>query len=436
VNTSQLFNGEGFSMNAVLEGYVVDLDTNSAQGNAVHRLKTLDANTGKEIAIGTYTNVEEPGNWASSGNNGVYGSGLYTKLCADGVTRAWSFETGSLAWESDPMDLPWGIFGTYDGTAGLGLVMAGSYAPYMYCYSAENGSLLWKQSTGVLPDGTLNPYNYEYAENGPPTWGVRVIATNAVYYASSEHSPANPQQRGDALYANAFDGTLLFRLPYFKGNRNFYWAGVACDKMFMSNEYDGSSYMFGMGPTKTTVSVSQSPVVEGGATLISGYVHDTSAATEEYEVATRYPNGVPAVSDDMESMDTFMAYLYTAGQEGPLVDLSKVKGVNVTLIAVGSDGSYYDIGKPQADANGFFTTMWSPPSADCTYNIIAAFEGNKAYYPSYAETALGVTAAPEATPAPEAPIDYSPTLTGITAAVIVAIIIGAICMVLILFRRK
>ena len=429
VNRSTIWPGETFSMSAVLEGYVIDQDST---GNNTYRLKVLNAFTGKPVALGDFMDI----GYASSGSSTGYGSGIYRRFSQDGRIYALSFETGEFVWASDPpMDPPWGTFGTYDTSTGLGLVMQGGYPHYQYCYNATNGKLLWKYDTSTLPDGTPNPYNFEYAQNGPPTWGVQIIAPNAVYWASGEHTPGTPHQRGDALYANAYDGTLLWRLPYFKCNRAFEWSGLACDKMWYMNQYDGMVYFFGKGPTKTTVSVSQGTVVEGGAALIQGYVTDESAGTKEMGVSTRYPNGVPAVSDDRESMDTFMAYLYTVGATGPLVDLNDVKGVTVNLFALGSDGSTVDIGNVQADANGFFTTMWSPPSSDCVYTILAAFAGNKAYHSSFAETAVGVTAAPEATPAPEAPTDYSPTLTGIIAVIAVLAILVAILIVLVLRKR-
>jgi outer membrane protein assembly factor BamB len=385
----------GIAANFIGEGYIVQLQTNSAtQGR---KINTWDALTGNLIANGTYYAAPEPGQYASSGSNPNYGQGVYSLLCADGITRAWSFKTGNLAWESPRMDYPWGVFGTYNGFSGAGLILSGSYAPYFYAYNATTGKLAWKQGTATLPDGTQNPFNFEYAENGAVTWGCAVTATNAVYWPSGEHTPANPTQRGDALYANAIDGTLLWRLPYFKGTRAQTDAGVACQKLWFENQMDGYLYVFGQGSTQTTVSVSQSPVVEGGTTVIQGRVTDISAGTQTAQMKARFPGGVPAVADGA-SMDTWMAYLYTLGAEGPTVKLSTVKGVDVTLTAIGSDGSFINIGKVKADSNGFYTTMWSPPNADCIYTVLAQFSGSGAYYSSYAETSVGVVKAPAVSP--------------------------------------
>jgi len=452
----------GIAANFIGEGYIVQLQTNGT--TQARKLNTWNALTGALVANGTYYAAPEPGQYASSGSNPNYGQGVYSLLNADGVTRAWSFATGNLAWASPAMDMPWGVFGTYNGFSGAGLILSGSYAPYFYAYNATTGALAWKQGTSTLPDGTVNPFNFEYAENGPVTWGCAVSATNAVYYPSGEHTPANPTQRGDALYANAIDGTLMWRLPYFKGTRAQTEGGVACEKLWMENQMDGYVYMFGKGPSQTTVSVSQSPVVEGGSTVIQGSVTDISSGA--LGLSSRFPNGVPAVADGA-SMDTWMAYLYTLVAEGPQVTLSTIKGVDVQLTAMGSDGSVINIGTVTADANGFYKTMWSPPTADCTYSILAVFAGSGAYYTSYAETSVGVTAAPTAAPTPvsandianqvvatlptQAPfpaiptvppnvpdlVNFDPTTLYILIAVVAVVLLIAIAAVaVVLMRRK
>jgi hypothetical protein len=70
-----------------------------------------------------------------------------------------------------------------------------------------------------------------------------------------------------------------------------------------------------------------------------------------------------------------------------------VTGVEVTLDAVAPDGSYIHIGRVTCDATGTFSYLWTPPN-EGKYTIIATFEGSNSYGPSYATTAVGVTAAP------------------------------------------
>jgi outer membrane protein assembly factor BamB len=399
----------GIAMSAVTEGYVIQLQTNSTTGQK--KLNTWDAYTGDLVANGTYG-----GYWANDGSNPAYGNGIYTYCGADGKTYALSFKTGSLLWTSDHMDFPWGSFGTYRGTVGMGIVAAGSYAHYMYAYNATTGALVWKQDTSID-----NPYDSDYAQQGPPTWGVKTIADNKVYYASGEHSPMTPTGRGDMLYCNDIPtGELLWRLAGFKGNRYQLWAGVADGMYWSYNQYDGDLYMFGKGDTKTTVSASQSPVVEGGSTVIQGRVTDVSPGTK----ILPFPDGVPAVSD--EGMSDWMAYLYTLQTTGPLVNLDNVKGVKVTLTALGSDGSTIGIGDVTADRDGHFSYMWSPPNADCVYTVLASFAGSESYYASYGETSVGVTAAAPTPAPPEAQPDNTPMFIGSTAAIIIAIAIVAV----------
>jgi hypothetical protein len=403
----------GIAMNALLEGYIVQNLYDRTTG--LRKLITWDAYTGDLVANGTYG-----GYYASDGSNPVYGNGVYSVLGADGRTRAWSFKTGSLLWTSEPMEGPFGTLGNYQGSVGYGIVMGHSYDHAMYAYNVTTGALVWRQDTSID-----NPYNYEYASGGPPTWGYAVLADNKVYYSSGEHSPASPTERGDCLYCiDVNTGELIFRLPYVKGERSFWGYGISCGMLWAWNQYDGCLYMIGKGVSKTTVSASSGTITEGDSVLIQGHVTDLSSGTET--LAERFPDGVPAVADD--GMSDWMAYLYTIGTTGPWVNLDNVKGVNVTLTALGSDGSTVGIGDVTADRDGHFSYMWSPPSADCVYTVLASFDGGKSYYSSYGETSLGVTAAPQVpTPVPpEAPVNNTPMFIGSTAAIIIAIAIVAV----------
>jgi hypothetical protein len=367
--------------NAIIGGYLVQIQTNSTTGGV--KLNTWNAYTGQLVANGTW---DANPDFASSGSNPCYGPTGYSRLDEDGTTRFYSYATGSLLWVSEPAVMPWGTFGNYQGSAGNGVVVAANYDGYKYCYNDTNGKLIWKLYSGVEQDGSPNPYNYEYASNAPPQWGIGIIATNNVYWCSGEHTPGTPQQRGDSLYCVEKDtGRLVFQLPYMKEGRFLDWSGVGCEKFWCINQYDGMVYVFGKGTTETTVT-SSAIVEEGGATLIRGTVMDTSTLL----------NGTPAVVDS--SMSTWMAYKVVVGSTGPLVDLANVTGVPVSLSALGSDGSKINIGTVTSDRAGFFTTMWNPPSKNVVYTIVASFGGSEAYYPSSAETSVGVTAAPSVAP--------------------------------------
>jgi hypothetical protein len=113
-----------------------------------------------------------------------------------------------------------------------------------------------------------------------------------------------------------------------------------------------------------------------------------------------------------------------------------ITGVPVSLTAIGSDGSFVDIGI--ATTNGYYGTFskaWTPPN-EITYEIIASFAGDEAYGSSAASTAVSVGPEPEEPAPPETTptTDFTPLYYGIAAAVIVIII--AIALAVLILRRR
>jgi hypothetical protein len=115
---------------------------------------------------------------------------------------------------------------------------------------------------------------------------------------------------------------------------------------------------------------------------------------------------------------------------------TEAKGVAVKLSAVDSNGNSQDIGTVTSDTNGSYSTLWTPTSPG-TYTIVANFAGTNSYYPSSAQTALGVstvqTAAP--TPSPEAVKTVNQVSAEAFYAFAAAIIL-LIAVVAVLFYRK
>jgi hypothetical protein len=112
-------------------------------------------------------------------------------------------------------------------------------------------------------------------------------------------------------------------------------------------------------------------------------------------------------------------------------------GVQVTLTAIGSDGSVTSIGTTTTNAYyGTFNMPWTPPKED-TYEIIASFAGDASYGSSSASTGATIgPAAEEPTQVePTAPTDITPLYYGIAAAVIAIIIAIAIVGMLILRKH-
>ena len=187
-------------------------------------------------------------------------------------------------------------------------------------------------------------------------------------------------------------------------------------------------YSVGRGPSATTVSIQNDVITHGDTVLLKGTVMDIAAGTKQNGQAARFPNGVPAISDD--DMTEWMEYLYMQ-QEMPM----NAKGVKVTLDAFDENGNHIPIGSATSDMSGLYSIMWTPET-EGKYTIIATFEGSKSYYSSYAETAIGVDPAPtepETEPETEEPL-FTTAELAILAAVVILIIIALIG-ILILRKR-
>jgi hypothetical protein len=74
------------------------------------------------------------------------------------------------------------------------------------------------------------------------------------------------------------------------------------------NGYDNQIYSVGRRSSVTTVTAPNVVAAFGEPVVIQGTVMDISAGTKQNEQAARFPNGVPAVSDD--SMKDWMGYVY------------------------------------------------------------------------------------------------------------------------------
>jgi hypothetical protein len=89
-----------------------------------------------------------------------------------------------------------------------------------------------------------------------------------------------------------------------------------------------------------------------------------------------------------------MSYLHLAYPIDGIWHNETITGVPVALSAMGSDGTYYDIGT--ATTNGYggtFGMAWTPPKQD-TYTILANFAADDSYGSSMATTHVTVGPAP------------------------------------------
>jgi hypothetical protein len=197
----------------------------------------------------------------------------------------------------------------------------------------------------------------------------------------------------------------------------------------MYNSYDQRLYAIGKGPSETTVSVSPKFPMEGGKVMIEGSVTDISPGTQEYAVTSRFPNGVPAVSD--ASQGEWMKYVYAQ-----FARPADATGVSVTISIVDANGNYREIGTATSSSDGFYSLAWTPDISG-EYKVYANFNGSASYFGSHAETvfeAQPVTATPTAIPeVAQSPLETY-LLGGIAGIILAIALVGAV--LLFAIRKK
>jgi hypothetical protein len=224
------------------------------------------------------------------------------------------------------------------------------------------------------------------------------------------------------MAVNATDGSIVFKIDgAFRQPRWAGQAGIADGIITLFNTYDNQIYSIGKGPSKTTVTADPKVSAFGDSILIEGTVTDISAGTQADNIALRFANGVPAVSDD--SMSQYMKYVY---MQFPAPN--NATGVPVTLSILDSNGNFRTIGTTTSDAGGAFSFLWQPdiPGA-CT--VYATFLGTNSYWPSSAQTAVGVTEAASSTVTPiqtTTSMVEAYFLPAVAAIILAIVLVGAV----------
>lgn len=357
----------------------------------------------------------------------------------DPVTREWTmtyFETGQrLAYSLATGNLVWGpseraqngfqYYSAREGFPAYGNLYVGGYGGLVYCYSMQNGTLLWTYGNGGGGNSTNTGANTAWGNY--PTH-IAGFADGILYTMSGEHSPNTPLYRGyEARAINAFTGQEIWTLPDWSASglgTSIAPIAIADGYMAFANAYDGQVYVVGKGPSATTVNIQTNVIPQGNSVLIQGTVMDISAGTKQNAQALDFPNGVPAVSDASQS--DWMQYVY---QQGPRP--TNAKGVTVTLTTVDPNGNSYTIGNATTDANGMFAKAYTPDISG-TYTIFATFTGTESYWQSSSETAINVMQAPNVTPAPTT---TAPTSMADLYFLLIAIVIVAALVVWLIVRK-
>jgi len=377
----------------------------------------FDATTGAYLYRTTWTGWVD----ISSGSVGSFRAGpkgpillFDTVLCG---YHAFDVKTGEEIWQSAKIgEGPWASLHSYpDFCIAYGNLYVGSADGHVYAVDLTDGTIKWKSDytgdTGETIYGTF------------PFLGGGVAADGKVYFDTRYPTSTNPDMRFQKTFCiDAYTGKFLWNISsaIIAGGTRV-GSAIAEGYLIGTSEDNGIMYAIGKGQTATSVSVQNDVVALGSSVLIKGSVLDQSPAQA----------GTPAVAD--ESMSEWMDYLHM--QNATLINNPPMpRGVPVTLWAVDPNGNTQEIGTVTSDGSGLFKKLWTPEIPG-EFTVYATFAGSESYWGSYAATAVGVTAAPEATPGPEAPVDNTPMLTGITAAVIVAIIICVITLILVLRKR-
>jgi hypothetical protein len=375
-----------------------------------------------------------PAEWLD-GSNTLHYVGA-TNEVENGVIAVWSkelrkhygfsTENGDYLWETDTehwLDAyGWGNV-EHTWYFAYGKLYSVGVAGIVYAYDLETGDTAW---TYAMSDAYGEPVT------GDNWWGwISVIADGKVYVGTLEHSAEQPIPRGGPFICiNATDGKEIWRVNgMFRQTR---WGGNAVmgDSIIATMDtYDQRIYSIGKGPSAVTVEAPSAAIAFGSSLVIRGKVTDISPGTKSDDLMLRFPNGVPAVSD--ESMSDWMLYVY---KQFPRA--ANTTGVEVTLSVLDTNGNYRDIGTATSDADGFFTFNWVPDIPGM-FTVYASFAGSKAYWPSHAVSSFVVDAAPEATPPPTAPpAPMTDTyVAGFGIAILIVVIIFGVLIVLVL-RRK
>lgn len=330
-----------------------------------------------------------------------------------------SLETGDFLWQIKNSEM---YSNAWDATSGqrvrglaYGIFYSASVSGTVYAYNVTTGDLLWTYNS----TDTLHQNLY-----GNNWWTVIAFITDGkIYLGNMDHSPIMPMWRGAPFTAlNATTGELIWRIN--GAFRQTFWGGRAVigDSIIATQDtYNQQIYAIGKGPSATTVTTPDAGITANLAVVIKGSVMDVSPGTKSDALTLRFPNGVPAVSDDSQS--DWMLYVYKQ-LERP----TNATGVQVDLTAVDSNMNTINIGTAWSDTYGNFGLNWIPKTAG-TYQIVATFKGSASYYGSTTSTYLTVNpaaAAPEPQPQLAIP-DYNTMIFGVGIAVILAIaIVGAL----------
>jgi len=361
----------GTQISTVDEGYILAQSRDTSTYPYVYTDRAYDAETGAQLWVKDRTEIYSSFMRRPMNIEGVYVMHDEAKLQHHG----YSIQTGERLWSTEPLTSGWGIF-TYQQHIAYGKLYTTGYDGYVRAYDISNGQLVW--------DYYLGNAGLETVYSSYPTYNGFTIADGKIYLSSDEHSPDAVPWRGGKLWClDAETGELVWSISGWLRN-----PAISDGILTALNSLNGEVYTFGKGPTATSVTAAPKVSANGGTVLIEGSVFDVSPGASQKGVVERFPNGLPAVSD--ESMTAWMEYVY---MQKPRPE--DITGVSVHLTAIDPNGNFQDIGYATTDGSGNFGLAWTPPVPG-VYQVTASFEGSNSYWPSSATTYFVVEEAPAA----------------------------------------
>ncbi len=356
--------------------------------------------------------------------SGFIGDGVFTLFEKEtAVYMGFSEHTGAQLYTTSPPEVANHIYGVSGGIYN-GVMYSGDSigeGGTIYAYNATTGTLLWSNTTPSM--GFTG-----YWDNIPSSVGS--FSSGNLYWYGEEHSPGPNLEPGFMIGdVNTTTGAPIWNITFWSAGGGIGGGMCIADGyMPLLNAYDNQIYCFGKGPTETTVGSVWSNL--GQNLVIQGSVIDKSAGSTQTSIAARFPQGVPAVSDD--SQTAFMEYVY---MQNPIP--GNTTGVPVGITLIDPNGNTINE-QTTSDMSGHYSYDYKIPNVPGTYTVIATFHGSNSYWPSYSESTFQVdqaaspTTAPTATPTSAADMYFVPAIAGL----FVLIIVGLIVLALLVLRKR
>ncbi len=337
-------------------------------------------------------------------------------LSANGYYVCYDLKNGNQLWVSDTMDYPWSSsgFGAYTSLSAYGMIIREAQDG-VYAFNWTTGKQMWKYEAPANPFET--PYTgengttvYPFYSFGQGGW----IADGKVYTYTYEHTETWPVTRGWGLHCiDIWTGKGVWNITGCIPP-----SAIADGYLIGGNSFDGYTYSFGKGLSKTTIEAPMTAAALGQSIIIKGTVLDQSPAQP----------GTACVSD--KSMNEWMDYLH---MQAPIP--MSVIGVPVSIDAIDPNGNAIHIANVVSDMSGTYGFTWTPENAG-DYTITATFVGSGAYSSSWAQTYVNIAEAPAATATPTTSALTMPPFETYFAASTIAIIIAVAIVGLLILRKR